>query len=344
MIRFTLLFIIIPYIFCAQIVTESTIIYDGIERSYILYVPELYNENTSTPLVLNLHGYGSNSGQQMIYSNFYEISNTENFILVHPLGTIDATGSNFWSITPSDGVDDVGFLNALIDSMSNQYNINENRIYSLGMSNGGFMSYYLACELNNKIAAIASVTGSMTSEQMNLCNPLNPIPVMQIHGTSDFIVPYNGLLNLGTESIDNIISYWVDINQCDMDPIINDIENTNLLDLSEVEHYIYENGINNNSVEFYKIINGGHTWPGATIPFAGNNTNQDINASEVIWDFFKKYDKNGIINQTQIKEINKQKKLIKSIDILGQKTKDTHIYFNIYDDGSVKKLYQINKI
>ena len=107
-----------PYLFFCQEVTEENIVYDGLERSYILYVPTSYSPNSETPLVLNLHGYGSNAGQQMIYSNFYPISDTEGFILVHPEGTTGPNGFQFWNSGGMSQVDDVGFLNALIDQIS----------------------------------------------------------------------------------------------------------------------------------------------------------------------------------------------------------------------------------
>jgi polyhydroxybutyrate depolymerase len=211
----------------------------------------------------------------------------------------------------------------------------------MGMSNGGFMSYRLACELSDKISAIASVTGSMSTNQINTCNPINPIPIMQIHGTLDPTVLYNG--SLGIEAIDDVISFWVNFNNCNTQPIFNNITDLNLIDLCTAEHYIYENGDNDTSVELYKIINGGHTWPGAAIPLAGNNTNQDFNASQVIWQFFNQYDINGLIEtNSNIQEPEIKKKKLESIDILGRKTnKNKGFQLHIYDDGSIEKKYLI---
>ena len=336
--------ILLPYIILSQTVTEEFIVHDGLSRSYILYVPASYDGTQSVPLVLNLHGYTSNSGQQMIYSNFYTIADTEGFILVHPLGTNDINGDAFWnsdlSIYSMD-VDDVSFLNTLIDLISSNYNINTDRIYSMGMSNGGFMSYTLGCVLSDKIAAIASVTGSMTEAQIDFCDPQNEIPVMQIHGTADPTVLYEGSsLGFEIESIDNVVSYWVNVNGCNTEPVVNNVPDINLLDLCNAEHYVYSNGTNNSSVELYKIINGGHTWPGAAIPLFGNNTNQDFNASEKIWEFFNKYDLNGLINNSSIKDFNDiQHILLKTIDILGREIKErkNEQLFYLYDDGTAAK-------
>ena len=340
-----ILFIILSapfFLFCQQ-VTETTIMHNGLERSYILYVPASYSTNIETPLVLNLHGYSSNAGQQMIYSNFYPIADEEGFILVHPEGTTDLNGFQFWNSGELSEVDDVGFLSTLIDQIALEFNINLNRVYSMGMSNGGFMSYRLACELSDKIAAIASVTGSMSTNQITSCNPDRPVPVMQIHGTADPTVLYDGNNLLSIESIDNVISFWVNFNNCNTVPNFNNIPDINLLDLCTAEHYIYQNGTNDSSVEFYKIINGGHTWPGALIPLTANNTNQDFNASEKIWDFFNQYDINGLINNTSINESTiENKKTIYTIDLLGRKNTNSNIYIELYSDGTSAKRFIIN--
>ena len=324
----------------SQEAIQGTIIHNDIERSYILYIPQSYNNQEDVPLVINLHGYTSNAGEQMIYSNFFALADTENFLIVHPMGTVNEFGEPFWNSFGAEGVDDIGFLSSLIDYLGSEYNINMDKVYSTGMSNGGFMSYTLACELSDKIAAIASVTGSMFNNQNLLCNCNHPMPVMQIHGTLDFVVPYNG--NIEIESVDNVISYWVSFNQCDETPIYNDVPDINLIDLCQAEHYVYENGINGSTVELYKVIGGGHTWPGAGIPIAGSNTNQDFNATEKIWDFFSKYDLNGLINTTNLIESNSEKKIIQTIDILGRKSSKNGFLIEIYNDGSSNKKYNID--
>ncbi len=330
------------FLLLSQQFTEASFLHNNLERSYILYVPDSYDSNSSTSLVLNLHGYSSNAGQQMIYSNFYTIADTAGFILAHPQGTIDDNGFAFWNsglFGESIEIDDIGFLSNLIDTISSQYNINQDKIYSTGMSNGGFMSYKLACELSDKIAAVASVTGSMNESQINSCFPQQSMPVMQIHGTTDLVVLYEGNEFLETLSIEDVVSYWVAFNQCDTDPVVTNMPDINILDLSQAEHYLYDNCINSTSVEFYKIINGGHTWPGALIPLTGNNTNQDINASEKIWEFFQKYDLNGLIesNSEVLEQGSIKKKLMNRIDMLGRNSMNAMIYIDVFDDGSIEK-------
>jgi polyhydroxybutyrate depolymerase len=177
----------------AQNTIDAELTHDGLVRTYRLYSPAAYNAATPVPLVLNLHGYTSNNLEQEFYGDFRAIADTANFIIVHPNGTEDANGDQFWSSFGVSSIDDVGFLSALIDKIQTEYSIDHNCIYSTGMSNGGFMSYELACQLSYRIAAIASVTGSMVQSRFDNCNATHPTPVMQIHGTADPTVPYLGL-------------------------------------------------------------------------------------------------------------------------------------------------------
>jgi polyhydroxybutyrate depolymerase len=276
----------------SQQTLNKSLEHNGLVRNYILYVPASYDESKDSPLVLNFHGYGSNSTEQLIYGDFRTIADTAGFIVAHPMGTLDNSGTAHWNVGwGASTVDDVSFTNALIDNIASEYNINQDRVYSTGMSNGGFMSYKLACELSDRIAAIASVTGTMNKGQFNDCNPNHPMPVMEIHGTSDPTVPYNGANWI--ESTPDVVSYWADYNSCESPPIITSIENTNTTDGSTVEHQLFANGMNGATVEHFKILNGGHTWPGSIFTFPG--TNYDINASKEIWRFFSKYDINGLI-------------------------------------------------
>jgi len=266
--------------------TVQTIEHGGITRSYRLYVPDIYDGNTSVPLIFNLHGYTSNALQQEIYGDFRGIADTANFILVHPEGTLDAAGNSFWNaFGTTSGVDDVGFISALIDKIDEDYNIDLTRVYSCGMSNGGFMSYRLACELGERITAIASVTGTMAINAPAACNPYKPTPVMQIHGTADATVPYNG--NSTMTAIETVVDFWVDENNCNTSPIEYVVPNTNTTDLCTAKRFLYHSGSNGSTVELFKIQGGAHTWPNST--FIIGVTNRDFDASIEIWRFFSQY-------------------------------------------------------
>ncbi len=271
------------------------------QRDYILYIPANYTGTSSVPLVLNFHGLGSNANEQMWYGDFRSISDTAGFLIVHPQGTL-FYGITHWNVggwTIGSTTDDVGFTDALLDSLATDYSIDSSRIYSTGMSNGGFMSFLLSCQLSEKIAVIASVTGSMTPETFNNSNPQHPTPILQIHGTSDNTVPYNG--TTWSKSIDDVIQYWVDYNNCNTTPTITALPDIDPYDGSTVEHIVYDGGDNSVAVEHFKVTGGGHTWPGSAFGAAG--TNYDINASIEIWKFFSKYDINGLIGTIGIEQL-----------------------------------------
>ena len=279
----------------AQTTVIDSITFGGVYRNYRLYVPAAYNGIAAVPLVLNLHGYTSNATEQQFYGNFMPLADANNFLLVMPNGTLDNQNQTFWNAFGGSGPDDVGFLSALIDTIDATYNINLNRVYSTGMSNGGFMSYKLACGLSNRIAAIASVTGTMVITELNNCTPTRPVPVMEIHGTADGTVPYVG--GSGFTPIPNVLSYWVNHNNCNPVADSSDVPNTNTTDGCTAKHYVWSGGDNGATVEHYKIIGGGHTWPGAV--FNIGVTNQDFDASTEIWRFFNQYTLNGV---TAVKE------------------------------------------
>lgn len=301
-----IVFLVLSGFLKAQQNISSSFVFEDSTRTFTIYVPQKYLDNPSAavPLLLNLHGYGSENWQQEFYGNFIPIADVENFIICHPNGTKNEIGLRYWNAGfAAAAVDDVGFLSALIDTISAKYSINAQKVFSTGMSNGGFMSYTLACELPNKIKKIASVTGSMTKFQYANCTNQNPIPVLQIHGTNDPTVNYNG--NTTTEAIEKVVGFWVNHNNCDSTFVESAIPNINTTDNSTVIRYDFNASCDDNSeVVFYKVENGGHTWPGSEYLIPGDVTNLDFNASEVIWKFFCPESSllgiNNIINDTEI--------------------------------------------
>jgi polyhydroxybutyrate depolymerase len=264
---------------------NKTLVHNGISRSYILYIPANYSPTNPLPLVLNFHGFGGSSSQQMSMANFKPIADTANFIVACPQGTL-YLGLGHWNVggwTASSTVNDVDFTKHLIDSISSLYSIDPTRVYATGFSNGGFFSHKLALELGPRIAAIASVAGSFTQEMMNNAAPTHPMPVLQIHGTNDGTVAYNGSTTPTLMlSVDSVLNYWVNYNNCNTTPTVTPLPDINTNDASTVERIVYQNGNNNTRVEHLKITGGTHTWPG----FAGN---MDINACLEIWKFFSQW-------------------------------------------------------
>jgi len=256
--------------------------FDGILRDYIVHEPIGYDDSTALPLVINMHGYGSNAFQQAFYSNMNPVADSENFFVVYPNGVSNEWNVGFQGQDYLNGTDDVGFISALIDTIMNSYAIDPARVYSTGMSNGGFMSYRLACDLNNRIAAIASVTGSMTNIMASNCTNPPPFPIMEIHGTLDSIVPYEG--GGAFLHIDSVVQFWVTNNLCNPLPVVEDLPDNVNSDGSTITKYAWNNCDGSTRVVLLKVINGEHTWPGAPINIG--ITCMDINGSQAIWDFF----------------------------------------------------------
>jgi polyhydroxybutyrate depolymerase len=333
--KLLLILLCVPLIGFGQQTLNKSIVHDNLQRDYIIHIPNSYNSNIPIPLVFCFHGYTSYASTIMSYTNFNFVSDTAGFIIVYPQGTL-LQGSTHWNVggwTIGSTADDIGFSISLLDSISNEYNIDITRVYSTGMSNGGYMSFLLACQMSDKIAAIASITGSMTPQTSNVCNPQHPTPVLQIHGTNDLTVPYLGD-PAWTESIDDVLQYWVDYNNCNTSPVITPIPDNNIFDGSTAEYIVYDGGDNYVTAEHFKIYGGGHDWPGAW-------GNMDINASAEIWKFFSKYDINGLIGiNTYIsdKAVN-ENRLVKIMDLLGREvlSESNTPLFHIYSDGAVER-------
>lgn len=281
---FTLTAMLFSVVAYAQNITDSFIV-DGVYRNYILHIPQGYNASTSYPLVLNLHGYTSNAAEQMQYTKMNTTADAEHFFAVYPNGI-----GNSWNSFGNGSVDDVKFLSQLIDRIRTSYSIDSDAVYSCGMSNGGFMSYALACQLSEKIAAIASVTGTLSiSSQLN-CAITHKVPTMNIHGTTDPIVNYNGFT--GALGVEATVAFWRDNNGCtNISDTIN-VSNTSSTDNSTAQLIRYRECDENSEVYFYKITNGGHTWPNGLIDIPQyGNTNRDFDATTEIWNFFKRHKK-----------------------------------------------------
>lgn len=279
---------------------NATLMHGGLQREYILYVPANYTGNQAVPLLFNFHGYTSNAGQQMVYGDFRSIADTAGFIIVHPEGTEDSNGNTHFNVGWGlSTVDDVGFTAAMLDTLSLAYNLDAERIYSTGMSNGGFISFKIACELSDRIAAVGSVTGSMTLGSLSNCTPTHQIPVIQIHGTGDGTVDYNG--TAFSEPVTSVHDYWVNFNNCDPTPVVENVPDIDPNDGTTVEKFTYSNGDDCAEVVHYKIAGGSHSWAGSIINFPG--TNYDINASTEVWNFVSRYNINGMIENCATSDV-----------------------------------------
>jgi len=266
---------------CYLNTNAQTLVHDGMNREYILYVPNSYDGTSSIPLLLNFHGFGGSASQFMQEADMRSLAEADTFILVYPQGSC-LDGSSHWNPCPTGGdnkstADDVGFVEAMISEISSQYNLDMERIYAAGYSNGGMMAYGLANYKSDLIAAVASVSGTM----LNCTGPTShPMPVVHLHGTSDGVVSYNG--SNDWNSVQSTLDYWINFNNTVSTPIVN-IDTTGGM---TIEHYVYDQGDNSVSVEHYKYIGGDHVW--------FNEPYQGQNASNLVWSFMSKYDNNGL--------------------------------------------------
>jgi len=278
------IFIILILLFYGCInIRYSTFEYNGLTRQYLLYLPDDLPDNA--PLVFVLHGYTMNAFQMMEYVDMNHIADEHRFAICYPQGYVDSKGTAHWNARLNiSTIEDIGFLTELARNLQSDYGLNEDKTFICGYSNGGFMSYTLACEEPAVFTAIASVSGTMSGYTWDHRNISEPIPILHIHGVDDEEVPIDGSMPEeggwgGAPHVDTIISYWVNLNNCTSN------ETFFYPPLTNATHYF--NGINGNEVWYYKIDNWGHLWP----IYNPNKPdyNPGINAGEVIWEFFSKY-------------------------------------------------------
>ena len=253
---------------------------------YTLYKPD--NLKEKAPLVFILHGYTSNSTNIMNYSAMNSIADQHGFMVCYPQGTRNLyTGQTHWNanLKEMSSVEDSSFLNDLAKKLQAEYNLSDKNTFVGGMSNGGFMSYTLGCERSDTFKAIASITGTMSGYDWRNCNP-GKVPVLQISGTNDMVVPMDGSMSSaggwgGAPHIEKIMTYWSNINECNKTKSEN-VLNADNTDNSYVKLDKKTDCYSNHEVWLYTVYGGGHTWPGAW-------GNMDISASEEIWKFFSRY-------------------------------------------------------
>ncbi|MCF6237691.1 MAG: hypothetical protein L3J79_02570, partial [Candidatus Marinimicrobia bacterium] len=293
----------------AGLFINNTIVVNEETRTYDYYVPSMLGDSPN-PLVMILHGGGSNtddmtgeSGFKAPYKVWMDIADAEKFIVVYPEGTMNPLGGLGWNdcradATTNPSADDVGFIELLIDNLANSFNIDANRVYASGTSNGGHMSLRLALELSNRIAAVAPVVAAMPA--ISCSGPAGPISVLFMNGTDDPLLPYNGgevapsIGGRGTVlSAQESVDYWVDFNHANSNPVVADIPDVNVNDGSTVKIISYFGGDEGTQVELYEVSGGGHLEPSMQEQYATivevllGRQNHDIEMAEEIWSFFK---------------------------------------------------------
>ena len=252
-------------------------VFGSYTRSFIVHTPSNYDSNSGPlPLLFVLHGYTGQAPSIRNYSGFDSIADEENFIVVYVQGVTDVTNTTGWNVdvvSTFNDVDDVGLFAALIKYFKANYNIANDKIFSTGMSLGGFMSYRLACELD-EINSIGSVTGSMAGYYN--CVPPNQKSIIHFHGTSDTVVPYNG--NAWSYNVENAHSFWANYNNCQNQSEVT-VPDFNGDGVYSTQLISYDCD-GNREVILYTMQNEGHTW-------FKKEWGHDVNTSRLIWEFFK---------------------------------------------------------
>jgi polyhydroxybutyrate depolymerase len=284
-------FLLALILFCSYNKAQAQYIdfdHNGIDREYIYYEPVDLDEQA--PLVFVMHGYTGDANSIKNYSDMNQFADQYGFAVCYPRGTTDGGGNRFWNVGyafhQNQTVDDVGFLTELAQYLQLTHGLNPDYTFATGMSNGGEMCYMLACQSYNTFKAVAPVAGMILTDILNECADSPPIPIFEIHGSQDDVTPPSGDPNNNDgwgayPSIPFTINYFSEKNECTT-VVTETLPDTDFSDGSYVLSEKHLNGINNNEVWYYKVVGGGHDWPGAW-------GNMDINAGEEAWLFFQKY-------------------------------------------------------
>lgn len=270
-------------------------------RDLRIFLPSVY-DGSPLAMVINWHGLGSDGPQQAIFSNYETLAEAEGFLVVHPTG-VPAPGDtrNSWELAQFNdpGRDDIAMAESVIDHLITNYCADPSRVYSTGMSNGGFFTSRLVCELSDRIAAAVSVAGITHHDG---CNPERAVPLMAFHGTADAVVPFAGgvstlveenatpeALDFFTQVMPEEFAEFAASNGCDPDPTVEAVSD-------EVTRYDYINCSDDVGQVFFEVTDGGHSWPGSPLgPFVVDTlgyTTNDVSATVDGWAFMSQYSLN----------------------------------------------------
>ena len=263
--------------------TNGQITSSGERRRYLVYVPESYNPELSTPLMINIHGFVQWPANQMQVSQWNKLADQYGFIVVYPSGTGFPLR---WRVT-DEPEKEVAFFSDLISKLEGEYNIDSSRIYANGLSNGGGMTLLLACRLSDRITAVGSVAGAFRGTCEDHAGQ-RPVPAIFFHGKEDPLVPYAGgdyeHTGMPFPNIPEFVASYAQENGCNPAP-------TTLIESGNITGIRYSDCHQDADVVFYTIAGGGHTWPGGSpLPeWITGKTSQEIDATQLMWEFFQEY-------------------------------------------------------
>jgi polyhydroxybutyrate depolymerase len=261
---------------------------DGVNRTYFVHTPPVWEPGTSLPLVIALHGVPSTGQQMRAFTGLDAFADQYDFVVAYPNSVFtdwamgcDCTRAEF------EGVSDVRFIQRLIGELRIQLGIDPKRVFAVGYSQGALMTHKLACDIPGQLAGTASVAATMLAPVAQTCSPGTPVPSLFFHGTEDQVFPREGRVEpqVSTISMQESLDTWVQINGCADNPAVA-MEPDTADDGTTVERWTYQGCDAGGDLVFYSVIGGGHTWPGAPVPSNLDVISRDISASEVISRFF----------------------------------------------------------
>ncbi|OGO48015.1 MAG: hypothetical protein A2Z30_01750 [Chloroflexi bacterium RBG_16_64_43] len=267
---------------------------DGRDRSYALHVPAGLDAAQPVALVLAFHGGLGTASYMPALTGFSRKADREGFLVAYPNGTgalddrlFTWNGGTCCGYATRENVDDTGFVRAVIDDIASRLPVDPRRIFATGISNGGILSYRLACEMADRVAAIGSVAGT---QNLPGCAPSAPVSILHIHGTADQHLPFEGgvgpesLAGVDFASVADSINFWQRADQCPAEAMI--------AVSGIVTHTTYAPCAAGSAVELYAIEGGGHAWPGGIAAWQGGDPPpMELNATDVLWSFFAAHPK-----------------------------------------------------
>lgn len=273
------------------------VVSSGVKRCYELYAPDAIHAGHALPVVFSLHGFASNPRGQRLISRWETIAQRERFLVVHPQGTSFPLRWNTGPRSRVGAVDDVRLIQDIVEDLARSVSIDRRRIFVTGISDGGALTHRIACDLSSYVAAAGIVSGYV-ADAPEECQPTRSVPLMVFFGTDDPILRYEGgrmelptwaatLLNippwvLEYQPVESWVEGWAVRNGCKLTP-------ERIMSEGSVEARRYGGCRGGGEVIFYIIQGGGHTWPGGPwIPWLGRAT-RDIDASELLWEFFTRH-------------------------------------------------------
>ena len=301
---FIRLIILLSFFHSSLLVSDQRmVIHEGVEREYIIHVPE--NLNQDSPIVFVIHGYTGSAEGIAAYTGMNNIAEREGFIAVYPQGTIDSNGNTFFNVgyefNDDSPINDVSFIRELVRSISQEFNLKRKKAFATGMSNGGDMSYLLACTSSDLFKAVAPVAGVLMKGLKDSCELTSPVPIFEIHGTADKISLFEGDLNNeggwgAYYDLPSTIDFFAERYQLTNKSVKQMTSKESGADYDIFFERHWSDDLEE-EVWMYRIEDGRHVWPGIKLNWWNNplawfyfgSGNEDINASEEVWAFFKKY-------------------------------------------------------